>query len=73
MNAISAVILEEQKNGRYYTMSIPVSATYEEAEEVALSFIANIKEMALRDPRNKVEAPVEEVKAEFVESEQSAM
>jgi hypothetical protein len=69
MNAISAVILEAHKNGRYYTFAIPMSATYQEAEEVALEMIQNIKVMAANDPRNKPE----EVKAEFVEESQSAM
>lgn len=69
MNAISAIILEVNKNGRYYNLMIPISASYEEAEEVSLEMIQQIKLMASNDPRNKPaqDAPVvDEVKPDLV-------
>lgn len=46
MNISSVIMLEENKNGRYFHMCIPVGASYEEAEEVAKQMVDQIVHMA---------------------------
>lgn len=57
MNIISSVIIETNRNGRYFSLSLPTSATYDEALDVVQEMIAAINDMKSKDPRSK---PVEE-------------
>lgn len=57
MEARAYVHLEEVREGRTYHLSMPMGATYKEAEEVALGFIEGIRELARKSDESQASLP----------------
>lgn len=61
MNVISAIILDANKNGRSFTFSIPLGATYDETKEVLSDIEFEINRMQEEARKQKEEEAPQEV------------
>ena len=67
MNIFSSVnLLEVVESTRVYSFSVPVGASYEEAEKILQVFVDTLKDMKEKAAQAAAEQPAQPVEAELV-------